>query len=61
MFSYCNIAGEELVSKVSGVDLMKTDACSKILTEAKDYHIVTATQPCLQTRRTQVCADIVPA
>ncbi|GFO30458.1 kelch-like protein 26 [Plakobranchus ocellatus] len=56
----CNIrlpllAGEELVEKVSKVDLMKTSPeCNELLTEAKDYHIVVGKQPLLQTSRTQV-------
>ena len=48
------IVGEELVSKVSKVELMKNEECAAILTEAKDYHIVIPTQPVMQTCRTQV-------
>ncbi|CAL1533269.1 unnamed protein product [Lymnaea stagnalis] len=49
------LAGEELVEKVSKVDMMRTNQeCSDLLTEAKDYHIVTGKQPMLQTPRTQV-------
>ncbi|RUS88524.1 hypothetical protein EGW08_003700 [Elysia chlorotica] len=49
------LAGEELVEKVSKVDLMKTSPeCSELLTEAKDYHIVVGKQPLLQNSRTQV-------
>lgn len=46
--------GEELVSKVSHIELMKNEESGKILTEAKDYHIVIPTQPVMQTPRTQV-------
>ncbi|KAK0062660.1 kelch-like protein 26 [Biomphalaria pfeifferi] len=49
------LAGEELVEKVSKVEMMRTNIeCSDLLTEAKDYHIVTGKQPMLQTPRTQV-------
>uniref|UniRef100_A0A0B7A627 BTB domain-containing protein n=2 Tax=Arion vulgaris TaxID=1028688 RepID=A0A0B7A627_9EUPU len=49
------LAGEELVEKVSKVDMMRVNQeCSDLLTEAKDYHIVTSKQPMLQSSRTQV-------
>ncbi|XP_005092148.1 kelch-like protein 26 [Aplysia californica] len=49
------LAGEELVEKVSKEDLMRNNVeCSDLLTEAKDYHIVTGKQPMLQSTRTQV-------
>jgi len=49
------LAGEELVEKVSKVEMMKNNSeCSDLLTEAKDYHIVTGKQPVLQSTRTQV-------
>jgi len=48
------MTGEELVSKVSKLDLMRNAECSAILSEAKDYHIVIPTQPVMQTPRTQV-------
>ena len=49
------MSGEDLVEKVSRVQLMIQDrACGKLLTEAKDYHIVVGKQPLLQTNRTQV-------
>ena len=55
----CLIVGEELVSKVSKVELMKNEECAAILTEAKDYHIVIPTQPVMQTCRTQVSQYIL--
>ena len=52
------LSGEELVDKVSRVDIMKQNkACSELLTEAKDYHIVVSKQPMLQTKRTQVRSE----
>lgn len=51
-----SLIGEELVSKVSKVGFMKTNpACASILTEAKDYHIVPASQPYMQNNRTKAC------
>ncbi|XP_060567211.1 kelch-like protein 13 [Ruditapes philippinarum] len=53
------LSGEELVEKVSTVPLMRDNKeCHDLLTEAKDYHIVVSKQPLLQTRRTQVRADV---
>ena len=50
--------GEELVEKVSCIDIMKKNAeCNKLLTEAKDYHIVVGKQPILQNPRTCVRAS----
>lgn len=44
-----------MFSQVSKVEMMRTNQeCSDLLTEAKDYHIVTSKQPMLQTSRTQV-------
>ena len=48
------MSGEDFVEKVSLVQLMTDDrACCKLLTEAKDYHLVVSQQPLLQTNRTQ--------
>lgn len=53
------LSGEELVEKVSTFPLMRENKeCHELLTEAKDYHIVVSKQPLLQTRRTQVRADV---
>ncbi|KAK6184999.1 hypothetical protein SNE40_007331 [Patella caerulea] len=52
------LSGEELVEKVSRVDLMQNDAeCVELITEAKDYHIVVSKQPLLQNPRTQVRSE----
>ena len=52
------LSGEELVEKVSKVEIMLHDEqCIQLLTEAKDYHIVVNKQPLLQTPRTQVRSD----
>ena len=49
------LTGEELVEKVSPVELMRQNReCSDLLSEAKDYHIVVGKQPLLQSSRTQV-------
>ena len=49
--------GEELVEKVSKVPIMTLDPdCNRLLTEAKDYHIVVGKQPILQSPRTCVRA-----
>ena len=48
-------SGEELVEKVSRVDMVVADQeCFRLLVEAKDYHIVVNKQPVLQSSRTQV-------
>ncbi|KAK7114440.1 hypothetical protein V1264_000499 [Littorina saxatilis] len=53
------LSGEELVEKVSCIAEMKDIAeCAALLTEAKDYHIVTSKQPLLQSDRTQVRSDL---
>ena len=52
------LSGEELVEKVSKVEVMMQDEqCVQLLTEAKDYHIVVNKQPLLQNPRTQVRSD----
>ncbi|XP_048765786.1 kelch-like protein 26 [Ostrea edulis] len=52
------MSGGELVEKVSKVPIMKQNPdCSKLLTEAKDYHIVVSKQPLLQNKRTEVRSD----
>lgn len=52
------LTGEELVDKVSPVEVMKREpTCCELLTEAKDYHIVVSKQPLLQNNRTQVRSD----
>ncbi|XP_069113518.1 kelch-like protein 26 [Argopecten irradians] len=52
------LSGEELVDKVSRVDIMKKNKnCLDLLTEAKDYHILIGKQPLNQTARTQVRSD----
>ena len=52
------LSGEELVDKVSRIELMKKNPiCSELLTQAKDYHIVTSKQPLLQSSRTQVRSE----
>ncbi len=49
------LSGEELVEKVSVVELMQMNPeCNRLLTAAKDYHIVVSKQPLLQSSRTQV-------
>ncbi|XP_064641579.1 kelch-like protein 13 isoform X2 [Lineus longissimus] len=49
------LSGEELVEKVSKVEIMQAKKeCTDLLTEAKDYHIVVSKQPRLQSPRTQV-------
>ena len=53
------LSGEELVEKVSTVELMRDNKdCHELLTEAKDYHIVVSKQPLLQNSRTQVRSDV---
>ncbi|XP_046563463.1 kelch-like protein 26 [Haliotis rubra] len=52
------LSGEELVEKVSRVELMKKNPeCNELLTQAKDYHIVVSKQPLLQSSRTQVRSE----
>ncbi|XP_074645691.1 kelch-like protein 9 [Tubulanus polymorphus] len=52
------LTGEELVEKVSKIDVMQQNKhCTELLTAAKDYHIVVSKQPLLQTSRTQVRSD----
>lgn len=53
------LTGEELVEKVSQVDLMKQNQeCNELLNQAKDYHIVISKQPLLQNPRTRVRSHI---
>ncbi|XP_013408733.1 kelch-like protein 26 [Lingula anatina] len=52
------LTGEELVEKVSQEEIMKCNTeCNRLLTEAKDYHIVVGKQPLLQSPRTQIRSD----
>ncbi|CAH1780031.1 unnamed protein product [Owenia fusiformis] len=49
------LSGEELVDKVSQVDIMRQNKeCGDLLNAAKDYHIVVGKQPLMQSSRTQV-------
>lgn len=52
------LSGEELVEKVSRVEMMTSnDECFKLLVEAKDYHIIVNKQPLLQSSRTHVRSE----
>lgn len=52
------LSGEELVDKVSKVEIMRRNqTCCELLTEAKDYHIVVSKQPLNQNCRTHVRSD----